>query len=45
LPDEYTKNPAIFPPDSVISRSEASIYLGEDRQRLIDETWTRIQAA
>ena len=45
LPDEYTKNPAIFPSDSVIAKSEASIYLGEDRQRLIDETWTRIQAA
>ena len=45
LPDEYTKNPAIFPPDSVIAKSESAIYLGEDRQRLIDETWTRIQAA
>ncbi len=45
LPDEYTKNPAIFPPDSVIAISEASIYLGEDHQRVVDETWTRIQAA
>jgi spermidine/putrescine transport system substrate-binding protein len=45
LPDTYTKNPAIFPPDSVIAASEAALYLGEDRQRLIDETWTRIQAA
>ena len=45
LPDEYSKNPAIFPPDSVIAASEAALYQGEDRQRLIDETWTRIQAA
>jgi len=45
LPDAYTKNPAIFPPDSVIAASEAALYLGEDRQRVIDETWTRIQAA
>ena len=45
LPDAYSKNPAIFPPDSVIAASEAALYQGEDRQRLIDETWTRIQAA
>jgi spermidine/putrescine transport system substrate-binding protein len=45
LPDEYTQNPAIFPADSVIAKSEAAIYLGEDRQRAVDETWTRIQAA
>lgn len=45
LPDEYSKNPAIFPPDSVVAASEASIYKGEDHQRVIDETWTRIQAA
>lgn len=45
LPDEYSKNPAIFPPDAVIAISEASIYQGEDHQRVIDETWTRIQAA
>jgi spermidine/putrescine transport system substrate-binding protein len=45
LPDTYTKNPAIFPPDSVIAISEASIYQGEDHRRVIDETWTRIQAA
>ena len=45
LPNEYLDNPAIFPPSSVIGISEASKYLGEDHQRLIDETWTRIQAA
>jgi spermidine/putrescine transport system substrate-binding protein len=45
LPPEYSQNPAIFPPDEVTRKSEASIYKGEDYQRLIDETWTRIQAA
>ncbi|MDH3316407.1 MAG: spermidine/putrescine ABC transporter substrate-binding protein [Gammaproteobacteria bacterium] len=45
LPPEYRDNPAIFPPDEVTRKSEASIYKGEDYQRLIDETWTRIQAA
>ncbi|MCP5155594.1 MAG: spermidine/putrescine ABC transporter substrate-binding protein [Ectothiorhodospiraceae bacterium] len=42
---EYRENPAIFPPDSVIEICEASVYKGEEYQRLIDETWTRIQAA
>ena len=45
LSSEYLDNPAIFPPPSVIENSETSKYLGEDYQRLIDETWTRIQAA
>ncbi len=45
LPAEYTQNPAIFPPDDVIARSESSIYQGSDFTRLLDETWTRVQAA
>ncbi len=45
MADEYTMNPAIFPPAEVTRASEASIYKGEDYQRLIDEAWTRIQAA
>ena len=45
LPKEYLENPAIFPPPSVIEVSEAAKYQGEEHQRLIDETWTRIQAA
>ena len=45
LPKEYLENPAIFPPPEVIEASEAAKYLGEEHQRLIDETWTRIQAA
>ena len=45
LSDEYKNNPAIFPTDDVIRISEPSIYLGNEHTRLIDETWTRIQAA
>ena len=45
LDASYSENPAIFPPASVTRISETSVYKGEDYQRLIDETWTRIQAA
>jgi hypothetical protein len=39
------REPAIFPTDEIIAKSEASIYLGEGPIRLRDEAWTRIQAA
>jgi len=45
LSAEYLENPAIFPPSSVVEISEPDKYLGEEHQRLIDEAWTRIQAA
>jgi len=45
MPEAYRRNSAIFPPSAVIKRSEVALYLGEARQRVIDETWTRIQAA
>ena len=45
MSEEYRNNPAIFPTDEVVKRSEPSIYLGTEHTRLIDETWTRIQAA
>jgi spermidine/putrescine transport system substrate-binding protein len=45
MDEEYTENPAIFPTDEIIAKSEASIYLGEGPIRLRDEAWTRIQAA
>jgi spermidine/putrescine transport system substrate-binding protein len=43
--DAYRSNPAIFPSSEVLNVSEVSLYLGEAHQRLLDETWTRIQAA
>jgi len=42
---EYRENPAIFPPDEVTAVCESSIYKGEAYQRLVDEAWTRINAA
>lgn len=41
----YTGNPAIFPPENVLARSEVVPYLGENYIRNIDRAWTRIQAA
>ncbi len=45
LPDDYNKNPAIFPDDETLARCEPGIYLGEEAQRLRDETWTRVLAS
>jgi len=41
----YRDNPAIFPSPEVIARCESATYKGEDYQRLINEAWTRINAA
>jgi spermidine/putrescine transport system substrate-binding protein len=45
MPEAYQHNPAIYPPPDVIKSSETSAYLGEALKRVIDEAWTRIQAA
>ncbi len=45
LPDEYNENPAIFPSEEAVAKSEAQLYLGEKHTRMIDEAWTRINAA
>ena len=45
MPAAYRNNPAIFPPPEVTKASEFPVYLGEDYERLIEETWARIQAA
>jgi spermidine/putrescine transport system substrate-binding protein len=42
---EYLENPAIFPPEEVVAKCEAGIYVGEEGTRLRDEAWTRITAA
>jgi spermidine/putrescine transport system substrate-binding protein len=41
----YKENPAIFPPDEVLSKCEYSAYLGEEALKVRDELWTAIQAA
>lgn len=43
--EEYTGNPAIFPSDDSISKSEVSIYPGQEVTRKVDEAWTRIKAS
>ncbi len=45
LGDDYLKNPAIFPPEAILTRCEPSLYLGEQATRVRDEAWSRIQAA
>lgn len=42
---DYTENPAIFPSDDVIARSETAIFPGQEVTRLFDEAWTRVKAA
>ncbi len=45
LGDDYKNNPVIFPPEDVIAKCESAPYLGEDVNRIIEESWTRIEAA
>ncbi|AWZ02237.1 MAG: spermidine/putrescine ABC transporter substrate-binding protein [Rhodobiaceae bacterium] len=45
MDDSYSKNPAIFPPEDVLAKSESSLYLGEDHNAKLDEMCTRIFAA
>lgn len=45
LSDDYLKNPAIFPPVSVISRSESAPYHGIAYDNMLAESWKRINKA
>ncbi len=44
LDEADLNNPAIYPPDEVVARSDALIEIG-DAQTLYDKAWTEIQAA
>jgi spermidine/putrescine transport system substrate-binding protein len=44
LPEELQTNPAMYPPDEVVAKSEHLRDLG-DATRLYDEAWTAIKAA
>jgi spermidine/putrescine transport system substrate-binding protein len=44
LAAEIVDNPAIFPPDAVLDRSEFALYQGEDVQQLRDDAMTRVLA-
>ena len=45
MSEDYLTNPAIFPPDEVLARSESAQYLGEEISRFYDEAMTRVRAA
>lgn len=45
MPESYRKNPAIYPPQELLAKSETAKYLGEEVQRFYDETVTRLRAA
>ena len=45
LSDDYTQNPAIFPPAEAIAKSEVSVFPGQEVLSKIDAAWTRVRAA
>ena len=45
LSDDYTQNPAIFPPEAAIAKSEVSVFPGQEVLAKIDAAWTRVRAA
>lgn len=45
MSEAYTGNPAIYPSDEAIQKSEVSIYPGQKVTRKVDEAWTRIKAS
>ena len=44
MDDDYTKNPAIFPPADIIAKCEYPRYAGEEITKLLDESLTRLRA-
>ncbi len=42
---DYTGNPAIFPPEEAVGKSETFKFPGQDIVQAIDEAWTRVKAA
>ncbi|NBB71547.1 MAG: extracellular solute-binding protein [Alphaproteobacteria bacterium] len=44
LPQEIIGNPAIFPPDAVLDRSEFALYQGEEIQQMRNDAMTRVLA-
>lgn len=45
MSEAYLSNPAIFPPEDVLDRSEVALYLGEEVNRMMNEGMTRLRAA
>ncbi len=45
MDESYQTNPAIFPPEEVLAKSESSLYISEEHTSKLDEICTRIFAA
>lgn len=45
MPDSYKNNAVIFPPADVMAKSEYGAFEGDERSRLYEEIFTRINAA
>jgi spermidine/putrescine transport system substrate-binding protein len=45
MPDAYKNNPVIFPPADVMAKSEYGAFEGDERARLFEEIFTRVNAA
>lgn len=45
MDEDYLTNPTVFPPDEVLEKCEAQLYLGQEHSQYIDSAWTRIEAA
>ena len=43
--EEYTSNPAIFPPAAAVASSEVAVFPGQEAVERIDAAWTRVKAA
>jgi len=44
MSEDYTTNPAIFPPEETTASSEISVFPGAEKIRKIEDAWTRIKA-
>ncbi len=45
LSEDYNMNPAVFPSEEALEKSEISVFSGQETLRLIDDAWTRIKSA
>lgn len=45
MPDEYKRNPVIFPPQAAMARCQYARYNGEEMARAYEEILTRVRAA
>lgn len=45
MPDSYKNNPVIFPPADLMAKSEYGAFEGDERSRLYEEIFTRVNAA